>query len=144
MSCDACARMQESTIPTAQGWLVETRSPARLRPLGRPAVVVQFYCCSLCGTNWLSESDPLGSGTAEWVCLYNASSVLAPVSTLPALRVRLLSKRVSTTTHPQQSCHVIASARHAASSRLCGLRGDPILVNSGSGADLPHYDCEMP
>ena len=82
MSCDACARMQESTIPTAQGWLVETRSPARLRPLGRPAVVVQFYCCSLYGTNWLSESDPLGSGTAEWVCLYNASSVLAPVSVL--------------------------------------------------------------
>ena len=82
MSCEACARMQDSESPIAHAWLTERRSPTRLHRLGRPPVVVRHFRCSLCGTNWLSESDPLQSGNVEWLCLHYASNVIAPVSTL--------------------------------------------------------------
>lgn len=45
-------------------------------------MVAQRHHCSRCGTNWLSERDPLQAGTSEWICLYLASSILTPVSTL--------------------------------------------------------------
>jgi hypothetical protein len=57
-----------------------THGPTRLRPLGRRPVLLQRYCCSICSTNWLLELDPLQPDQADWVCLYQASSILAPVS----------------------------------------------------------------
>jgi hypothetical protein len=52
----------------------------RLRPLGRRPVLLQRYCCHVCNTNWLLERDPQQPEHSEWVCLYQASSILDPVS----------------------------------------------------------------
>ncbi|WP_156954571.1 hypothetical protein [Paraburkholderia acidipaludis] len=82
MTCDACTGMQESPDPTGHDGLVEARNPVRMRRLGRPAVMVRHYRCGHCGTRWLSESDPLGPGKVEWVCLHHSSNVLFPVSAL--------------------------------------------------------------
>ncbi len=80
MPCQACTRM--CTIPTqvAHDELVELHKPKKLRPLGRPTIVVRQYHCRQCGTNWLSESDPLQPGTTEWLCLNEAPNILAPTS----------------------------------------------------------------
>ncbi|EEA01883.1 conserved hypothetical protein [Burkholderia sp. H160] len=51
-----------------------------LRPLGRRPVLLQRYCCRICSTNWLLERDPLQPEHPDWVCLYQASSILDPVS----------------------------------------------------------------
>jgi hypothetical protein len=82
MTCDACAGMQESPTPTGHDGLVEARNPVRMRRLGRPAIMVRHYRCRHCETRWLSESDPQGPDTAEWVCLHYSSNVLFPVSSL--------------------------------------------------------------
>jgi hypothetical protein len=81
MPCQACTRM--CTIPdqVAHDELVELHKPKKLRPLGRPAIVVRQYRCRLCGTNWLSECDPLRPGATDWLCLNKASNILAPAST---------------------------------------------------------------
>ncbi|WP_148654390.1 hypothetical protein [Paraburkholderia caribensis] len=59
-------------------------SPYRthLRPLGRPAVLIESFRCITCGTNWLRELDPLDEEHAAWICLYQATTILDPVSTL--------------------------------------------------------------
>ncbi|WP_174962659.1 MULTISPECIES: hypothetical protein [Burkholderia] len=67
--------------PVAHGELVELHKPTKLRPLGRPAIVVRQYRCRLCKTNWLLECDPVQAGGTEWLCLDGASNILAPSST---------------------------------------------------------------
>lgn len=81
MPCQACTSM--CTIPdqVAHDELVELHKPRKLRPLGRPPIVVRQYRCRRCETNWLSECDPLRPGAAEWLCLNKASNILAPAST---------------------------------------------------------------
>ncbi|WP_175042510.1 hypothetical protein [Burkholderia lata] len=66
--------------PVAHRGLVELHKPTKLRPLGRPAIVVRQYRCRLCKTNWLVESDPLQTGVTEWLCLNESSNILAPAS----------------------------------------------------------------
>ncbi|MBZ5794566.1 hypothetical protein K8353_31050 [Burkholderia contaminans] len=66
--------------PVAHGELVELHKPTKLRPLGRPAIVVRQYRCRLCNTNWLLEFDPLQTGATEWLCLNGSSNILAPSS----------------------------------------------------------------
>ncbi|QBR01186.1 hypothetical protein [Paraburkholderia pallida] len=80
MSCEACERMQLGDTAQPHGGLRMTGHPHRLRPLGRRPVLLQRYCCRLCNTNWLLELDPLQPEYADWVCLYQASSILDPVS----------------------------------------------------------------
>lgn len=81
MPCEACTNMRTMSDPVAHGELVELHKPTKLRPLGRPAIVVRQYRCRLCKTNWLLEFDPLQAGATEWLCLNGASNILAPTST---------------------------------------------------------------
>ncbi len=81
MRCEACTNMRMMSDPVAHRGLVELHKPTKLRPLGRPALVVRQYRCRLCTTNWLVESDPLRTGATEWLCLNESSNILAPSST---------------------------------------------------------------
>ncbi|VWD65122.1 hypothetical protein BCO71033_07258 [Burkholderia contaminans] len=81
MPCEACMNVRMMSDPVAHRGLVELHKPTKLRPLGRPAIVVRQYRCRLCTTNWLMESDPLQTGVTEWLCLNEASNILAPSST---------------------------------------------------------------
>ncbi len=81
MPCEACTNMRLMSDPVAHRGLVELHKPTKLRPLGRPAIVVRQYRCRLCKTNWLVESDPLQTGGTEWLCLNESSNILAPAST---------------------------------------------------------------
>jgi hypothetical protein len=69
----------EDAVEPHEGLQV-AHAPTRLRPLGRRPVLLQRYCCRICSTNWLLERDPLDPERPEWVCLYQASSILDPVS----------------------------------------------------------------
>ena len=80
MSCEACERMQLGDTLKPHDGLRITHGPTRLRPLGRRPVLLQRYCCRICSTNWLLEFDPLQPEHPDWVCLYQASSILDPVS----------------------------------------------------------------
>ena len=80
MSCEACERMQLGDTLEPHFGLQITLGPTRLRPLGRRPVLLQRYCCRICSTNWLLEFDPLQPDHPDWVCLYQASSILDPVS----------------------------------------------------------------
>ncbi|WP_131542601.1 hypothetical protein [Paraburkholderia hospita] len=80
MFYDACENMQLGDALKPHDRLLYTRSPAMLRPLGRRPVELQHLCCQICSTNWLLELDPLRAEQAEWVCLYQATSILDPVS----------------------------------------------------------------
>lgn len=73
--------MHATSDPVAHRGLVELHKPTKLRPLGRPAIVVRQYRCRLCHTNWLVESDPLQAGVTEWLCLNASANILAPSST---------------------------------------------------------------
>ncbi|WP_144030358.1 hypothetical protein [Burkholderia sp. AU6039] len=81
MPCEACTTMHATSDPVAHRELVELHEPTKLRPLGRPAIVVRQYRCRLCHTNWLVESDPLQAGVTEWLCLNGSANILAPSST---------------------------------------------------------------
>ncbi|EKS9793936.1 MULTISPECIES: hypothetical protein [Burkholderia] len=81
MPCEACTTMHATSDPVAHRGLVELHKPSKLRPLGRPAIVVRQYRCRLCHTNWLVESDPLQAGVTEWLCLNGSANILAPSST---------------------------------------------------------------
>lgn len=86
MSCGACERMLLSEQIAPHDGLKVSHSPVRLRPLGRPPVVLQRYRCNCCGFNWLEEADPLLPGSSDWVCLYTSSTIFEPGSALrPAL-----------------------------------------------------------
>lgn len=82
MPCEACERMQrgDALQPPHGLWIINGQT--RLRPLGRRPVLLQRYCCRKCNTNWLLELDPLQPEHKEWVCLYQASSILDPVSSV--------------------------------------------------------------
>jgi hypothetical protein len=80
MSCEACERMQVGDTVTPHDGLLAAHSPRKLRPLGRQPLLVQPYRCRLCETNWLHELDPTHPELSDWVCLYQASSILDPVS----------------------------------------------------------------
>ncbi|WP_052409683.1 hypothetical protein [Paraburkholderia oxyphila] len=80
MSCEACERMQLGDTAQPHGGLRIIGQQHRLLPLGRRPVLLQRYCCRLCNTNWLLELDPLQPQHADWICLYQASSILDPVS----------------------------------------------------------------
>jgi hypothetical protein len=80
MSCEACERMQLGDTVQPHDGLRIANGQTRLRPLGRRPVLLQRYCCRICNTNWLRELDPLQPEHSEWVCLYQASSILDPVS----------------------------------------------------------------
>lgn len=79
MRCEACTNMRMMSDPVAHRGLVDLHKPTKLRPLGRPAIVVRQYRCRLCTTNWLVESDSLWSGATEWLCLNESSNILAPL-----------------------------------------------------------------
>ncbi|MBP0588581.1 hypothetical protein J8I87_02375 [Paraburkholderia sp. LEh10] len=72
--------MQLGDAAQPHAGLLATRSPTKLRPLGRRPVILQQYCCRVCDTNWLLEQDPLEPEHAEWICLYQAANILDPVS----------------------------------------------------------------
>jgi hypothetical protein len=100
MSCDACERMLLSDQATPHDGLKASHNPVRLRPLGRPPVVLQRYCCKLCGYNWLEEADPLLPGSSDWVCLYAASTIFEPGS---ALRPALLEISTPAASNPKEA-----------------------------------------
>ena len=104
MSCEACERMQmEDAIEPHEG-LQTVHAPTRLRPLGRRPVLLQRYCCRICSTNWLVERDPLEPERADWVCLYQASSILDPVSTVhPVTRSSIVSSSTGRTDAAQNA-----------------------------------------
>ena len=81
MSCEACEKMHLADTVKPHDGLLIVRSPAILRPMGRQPLLLQRYCCRLCNTNWLMESDPLQPDHSDWVCLYLAANILDPVST---------------------------------------------------------------
>jgi hypothetical protein len=80
MSCQACERMQLGDTVQPHDGLRITEGQTRLRPVGRRPVLLQRYGCRLCNTNWLRELDPLRPEHSDWICLYQASSILDPVS----------------------------------------------------------------
>jgi hypothetical protein len=61
-------------------WLTATGAASKLRPLRRQPLSLQRYRCSLCGTMWIRELDPLQPLQDSWICLHEAQSILDPVS----------------------------------------------------------------
>lgn len=81
MSCEACRALQNAAEAAApHQWLVAARHASRLRPFGRPPIVLQAYRCIRCNTNWMHEADPLQGMQSSWICLHQGSSILDPVS----------------------------------------------------------------
>jgi hypothetical protein len=61
-------------------WLTATGAASKLRPLRRQPLSLQRFRCSLCGTTWIRELDPLHQTQHSWICLRQAQSILDPVS----------------------------------------------------------------